>query len=439
MIGLGLMRKDWSKMRRPNTYLKIGPRMVLKVSRISNDFTKAEWIAQTFYAHILGHLLSDWLGKDVIPAYTRDDWVAYANFLIVAFAGTGSTDKTQQWQATDVETSVNMMPGYGWSEANRFLWGEVKTKSDFTKYYTLMNILGLVVNRVKGAQEDFNLKTVMSSNDWQIPTRLKRALVPNIENWGSTGTFYFLMPRNNFAYGDEVDIPFPCIVDEVVLHDKELLTKSNTLEDILPYKQQTFKDVTIDRGEVPQGAINTTTMDSQFIRLHATTDARIITFQDTNTQYVRRLIQYRFPMRHIVKGGLKRTERVRLWLWGLLANGEKGMKNAYIIESSLGVFNPMIVNYRRGPLDSQIVDKKDTNTTGDQIIKPGTIPTSQTSEQQMGKTIIKDSVTPPAPDVKQPMTQKTVELANGDEVKEFDVADSSNENAESTNNKPEET
>lgn len=442
IIGYGLLRGDngkkgtWAQMTRPNTYMKVAPRTVLKASKVANDFLKTEWQVQTFYMHILAEALKRWIG-DVIPAYTLDDWVAFANLLVGAFAGYGSTERDQKWLATDIETSINTVPGFGWTKANRFLWGNVNTEEDFKYYYCIMNLLGFVIQRTKAAMMDFAVKTVISTNDWQVPMRFKRALEPNIAGWGSNGTFFYLMPRNNFSYGEVNDVPMPCIVDDVRFEDQaDIIKKANNYEDLLPYKQQSWGDVTIDRGEVPQGTIRSDSKETQFLRLHATTDARIVSFQDTKTEYVRRLLQYRFPMDHIVNNGLVREDRMRLWLWGLLANGEKGMSNAFIIESSLGVFTPQVVNYRRGPLDSQLIDKEGTQTVGDQVLKPGTIPTVPNTS---GATNVKQTITPPPPQPKPRFSEKTIELKTGEEVKEEAATDSSNVNAETTNNQPEET
>lgn len=438
MIGYGLIRDKWTKIRRPNTYIRVAPRTVLKASRISNDFTKSEWQIQTFYAHILAEALKRWIGPSIKALDQIEDWVALSNILIGAFAGYGNTDREQKWQATDIEVSVNMMPGMGWTQANRYLWGHVKCEADFKMYYMVMNILGIVAQRVKAPMMDFNVKTVVSSNDWQVPMRFKRAMQPNIEGWGSTDTFFFLMPRNNFAFGDHVDIPFPCLVDTTsYIKQEDVIAKANNYEDLLPYKQQTWKDVTIDRGEVPSGSINTQTFDAQFIRLHATNDARIVEYQDANSQFVRRLIQYRFPVDHVVTTGLDRDDRLRLWLWGLFANGEKGMKNAYVIESSLDIFKIQTVNYRRGPLDSQIVDKEGTKTKGDQVVKPGTIPYTPSAS---GRSEDIASVEPPAPDMKAPFTERTYELKSGREVKEVKGDESKpNEAGAESNNQPEAT
>jgi hypothetical protein len=78
----------------------------------------------------------------------------------------------------------------------------------------------------------------------------------------------------------------------------------------------------------------------------------------------------------------------------MMANGEKGQKNAYVIESSLDVFDAQVVNYRRGPRDTMLVDKEDSNTVGDQVVKPGTIPTIPVSRSE---TEVATTVQPPAP------------------------------------------
>jgi hypothetical protein len=439
LIGYGLIRDNWTKIKRPNKYIRVAPRTVLKVGKISNDFTKTEWQIQAFYMHMLAEALNTWLGE-AFPALEMNDWVALANIWIGGIAQYGATDREQKWAATDIEVSVNMMPGFGWTEASRFLWGNVNTVNDFKMYYMVMNLLGFVAQRTKGAMLDLTVKKEISSNDWMVPTRFKRAMQPNIDSWGSNDAFFFLMPRNNFSFGERVDIPWPCLVDETNLEGDQIIKKANNYEDLLPFRQQTWKDVTIDRGEVPQGAVNEASNETTFMRLHATTDARIVKIVDTNSMFVRSITQYRFPMRHIVANGMERIDRLRLWLWGVFANGEKGMKNAYIIESSLDIFKVQMVNYRRGPLDTQIVDKEGTQTVGDQIVKPGTIPYAPNMES-VG--IASQDIKPPRPEKKAPHSQKVFTTKSGDEIREV-VTDESVENEnvtgdDASNNTPEET
>lgn len=433
-IGYGLLRSGWAKMTRPNTYIRVSPKTVIKAQRTKNEYLKSEWQVQAFYAQVLATALQRWLGG-VISAYDRKDWVALANVLISWISGTGSIDRTQMWSAEDIEVSVNNVPGLGWTKANRFLWGNVKTVQDFKMYWVICTILGFVSERIKAPIGVFKLVTVLSNNDWKVPQRTRRALEPNIPGWGSGGTYYMLMPRNNFSYGEKTDVPMPCIVDDGTFdHPEEILRNANKYEDLLPYEQQSWRDVMIDRGEVPQGAINESSTEAQFIRLHATNDARIVRYEDRSTRFMRSMIQWRFPTDQIVDNGIDRDSRLRLFLWGLLANGEKGMKNAFVIESSLDVFDPIIVRYRRGPLDSQIVEKEGTKTSGPQVSKPGTI---SVAPNEIADTEYSAQVKPPAPEQKPREPRKVVEVAEKGNIPETKDVESKHDSE--TNNRPETT
>jgi hypothetical protein len=141
-------------------------------------------------------------------------------------------------------------------------------------------------------------------------------------------------------------------------------------------------------------------------------------------------------MEDVVSNGVDRLSRLRLFLWGLLANGEKGQKNAYVIESSLDVFKPMIVNYRRGPMDSNIVDKDGTQTKGDQVMKPGTI---STMSNVQSKTELATQINPPPPVPKSPDPVKIVETKSGKEVEENKAANVESDSNKETNNTVDET
>lgn len=413
-IGMGLMREGWTKMVRPNQYLRVGPKTVLQIHRTSNQFIKSEWQVQSFYMYVLGKALKDWIGPS-IPAMTLEDWVANANVLVSYISGFGDTDRTQNWDTDDIAVSISHVPGMGLTKANRYLWDYVKDVDDYVQYWTICNLLGIISQRAKAAESVFKVKSLLTTNDWMTPKRFQRAMEPNIAGWGSDGTHFMLMPRNNFSFGSKVDVPIPCIVDEIdVQNDQQtLLREANNYEDLLPYDQQSWKDVTIDRGEVPKGAVDSQSMNAQFIRLHATTDARIVEYMDSSTRFIRRLIQWRFPTGHIISNGVDRETRMRLFFWGLFANGERGMKNAYVIEASLDIFKPMYVSYRRARYDAMVVDKKGTDTVGDQIIKPGTIPYAPNLESN---TEVVKPIQPSKPMAKTPDAKRVVDLKDGSEM-----------------------
>lgn len=398
-IGYGLMRDEWQQMTRPNTYIRIGAGTVLKAQKVMNTFIKSEWQIQSYYMYLLAECLKRFLGK-AVPKYETRDWVAVANILVGWVSGFGDTSKDQMWDTDDIQVSVNNVPGLGWTKANRFLWGNVNTTEEFFKYWATMNMLGIVSQRVKAASTEMKLHKVFATNDYMVEKLMKESFASNIDGWGSQGTFYMLMPRNNFSFGKSTDVPMPCIVDDNVSDVDEsdrrgLLRYANNYERMLPYEAQSWKDITIDRGEVPAGAIDENGTTAQFIRLHATTDSRILEFADTSSRFQRSIIQWRFPMDMIVDDGPDELERLRLWFWGIFANGEKGQKNAYVIESSLDVFKPQIVNYTRGPRDTMLVDKKGTQTVGQQVVKPGTLSVVPVVESN---TALATTVQPPPPE-----------------------------------------
>lgn len=427
-IGYGLMREGWKTMRRPNTYMRIAGRTVLQARKTQVEFLKAEWITEAAYMYLLALALREWVGQQTIPAYEIDDWLAYAHIIVGRLSGYGSTDRTQHWTASDIAVSLNAMPGIGWTKANTFSWGLENTFEEFRQYWIFCTLLAFCCQRVKVPMMSFEIKKKISTNDWLIAQRFEKALKPNISGFGSDGTFFYLMPRNNFAYGEVNDIPFPCYVDDMKLEtDVDMLKEANNYEDLPPYETVSWKDVTVDRGEVPSGAVDLKSLTQQYVRLHCTTDSRIVEITDNTTQFVRNLIQYRFPIDHIVEKGYTRDERMRLWLWGLLANADKGMKNAYIIDSSLDVFRPVTVNYRRGRMDSTIIDKTDSDARGDQIAKPGTIPIPAASISNVEAVT---SVVPPKPVAKMRDTVRTVETADGKEVPSEPTEQVGNVNAE---------
>jgi hypothetical protein len=436
-IGFGLLREEWSKMTRPCTYIRIGSGTVIKADKTRNTFIKSEWQAQAFYMYLLAAALEKFLGE-AVPAYEQKDWVAFANILVSWISGFGDTNRDQIWDADDIEVQMNTVPGYGWTLANRFLFGHVKVAADFKMYWVTMTILGLVAARTKAASTEMKLRKKLATNDFMVATLMKDAFGTNIDGWGSQGTYYMLMPRNNFAFGDKTDVPVPCIVDDdddMVLDEtdrRELLKKANNYEKILPYEQQSWKDVTVDKGEVPQGAVDSSSTQAQFIRLHATTDARIVEFDDMSSRFSRKIIQWRFPMQNIVLSDeIDRTQRLRLFFWGMMANGEKGQKNAYVIESSLDVFDAQVVNYRRGPRDTMLVDKEDSNTVGDQVVKPGTIPTIPVSRSE---TEVATTVQPPAPEKRAREPEVVVDTKSGKtEVENREEHVESESNSETSN------
>jgi len=120
-------------------------------------------------------------------------------------------------------------------------------------------------------------------------------------------------------------------------------------------------------------------------------------------------------MEHIVQNGIDREDRLRLFYYSMFMNGEKGMKNAYIIDSTMSMFDPVVINYRRVKYDRQAVDKSNTMTdpTHDQVLKPGTIQAVPAIESMVESV---KSGTPGTPEPKVPDPKRYIDTKDGKEV-----------------------
>jgi len=429
-IGIGIIHDGWKSMRRPNTIFKIGPRTTLKLEYIERKYARAEWVAMTSYAYITAAFVREWGGEDMIPGFEFEDWVALATVWIGFLAGYGTTDTNAKFTVEDVVKLLDHYPGLGWSEANRYMFGGDGTPESFEDirtYYMFCKVLGLAASRVKALAIPMNLVKDLYVNEHSIPERIKEVFTPEMPAWGSDGSLFFPMARNNFAYNAKQDIGIPCLVDmekEKEMTDGEKLDDktANQYERLEPREMMSFAPVRVEKGEIPAGVVSEHETALKGLVFTASNDARIYETVITDGMNMRTILGLRLPLHNIVLNNMDRKERIKLWLYSLVGNNEIRMKNGYVMNVSLGTLSAVSVKYRRGSLDTMIVDVKDSaKPKGEEVVlKPaGNLVSGSVNISQ---DLTRTDVQPGQPRDYTPDRAKMVETVDGSKKEDSTVA-----------------
>lgn len=427
-IGIGVIYDGWAGFRRPNDIFKIGPNTTLKLQYTQRKYARAEWVMMTSYAYIVAGFVREWRNEQpLVPGYEFEDLVALMTTLIGFISGYGSTDTEQKFNVEDVEKILAHYPGLAWSEANRYMFGGDGSKDSFEDvrtYYLFCKILGLAASRVKAVSDVMVLKKDLYINEHRIEEQMNEVFTPEMTDWGSDSTLFFPMARNNFAYGEKLDLGIPCLVDMKVSSswtdgEKKDNAHPNQYQALEPREKISFSPVRVEHGEIPAGTVSEKETSLKGLVFTASTDARIYETMHADGMNQRTIIGLKLPLHNIVLNHMSREERIKMWLYSLFGNNEIRMKNGYVMNVSLGTFSAVNVTYRRGSMDTLIVDKKGSKMQGDQVLKPGgnllAGPVNTSTETRA-------TVEPAKPKEYSPDRPQLVETADGKKVPDASVA-----------------
>jgi len=214
---------------------------------------------------------------------------------------------------------------------------------------------------------DINLHS--ARNGIRAPYEFERYTKPNFENYGSLGTPYYFMARNNLRG----DFPVPCVMrfDE---GDKEYgisvaAEDSPNVYDVLMQKQNVkFTTADVVRGEV-QGSVLEPLTEDQFIKLNIHPDVRIL-----DVEYSMQAVRiYRIPAFTLMQAdGMNQSLRLQLFLMNLFANGKQNLKEGYIMNPGIGLFDVSRIQTYINSIGQEIVTKTDTGASTPQMTSPNT-------------------------------------------------------------------
>jgi hypothetical protein len=418
-IGYGCFSggEDWGLRKRPNMYIKVGPRTIVRVQPTELNIAPNEARVQALYMLLVAALMKDWCPiKDKNgSAYGLGDEVAYANLLLASLVGFGDTQTIKHFTSTDIQTQMDHMPGIGFTLANRYMWGNKTPAEDYIKYFAWATVLGMAAARVKAATMEYEVVKYMNQ-DHLVHDRFVRALTPNIPGFGSFGNLVMLMPRTNFKNSEHEDIPFPCLVDESRFTDSQISEKANDYYELPKLKPVGWKRVMIDRGEIPPNTFDPNSTQQEYVILIPSSDARIVEVSAD----LRDLIHYKFSQQDLLINSVSEYKRKILWRIGLFSNGESTLTEGYIVAPSMALLEPISVMFRTTSFEETAVEKSDTATTGVQIPKDSA---GLTGNLESKGTEEKLSVTPP-PEVPRVSEQiRTVQDKNGQAVESTDATE----------------
>jgi hypothetical protein len=370
-IGYGFMDgnggKDWHLVRRPNRYVKVGPRTVVKIDQTTLDIGNNEARIQASYMYMAAYALREFCKIGSAPdkwdrnQYNIHDYVAYCNLILAGVAGFGDTPTVKHWTATDIQTTIDHMLGFGYTIANRYQWGvNGDIVRAWSKYYEWCLLMAFAIARVKAPTMDYEV-TKYLNQDRLVHNRFTQVNGGHFPGFGGFGNMVMLLPRNDMTWKGKPMFAFPVIVDTDPLDDeKSVLTQANDYQR-LRTKQVSFSSVRIDKGEIPPNVVDHTSTQQKWILLEPANDARIVEMQ----LELRDTIEYVFDRSTVVQNGLDEESRRVLYMISNLTNSPRVLTEGYITDVSLGLFSPIEVTYYKTSFEELAVKKKDTATETD--------------------------------------------------------------------------
>jgi hypothetical protein len=435
-IGYGFMEgnsgEDWHLVRRPNRYIKVGPRTVVRVDQTELDISNNESRVQASYMYLAACALREFCKIGEAPMhmdqknYNIHDYVAYCNLILAGIAGYGDTPTTKHWTSTDIQTTIDHMLGYGYSMANRYQWGSDKALETWIAYYKWCLFMAYAIARVKAPTMDYEVLKYINQ-DRLVTERFTRVNHGHFSGFGGFGNLVMLIPRNDMTWKGNTVFPFPVVVDTKGISDeRKALQQANDYEMLREKKNVSWSTVRVERGEIPPNTIDHESTAQKWLLLDPTSDGRIV---EMNLP-LRDTIEYTFDRSNVVVNGLDEKTRRALFMIGNLTNSGRVLTEGYITDVSLKLMEPVEVTYFKTSFDEMAVKKKDTATVTDTSKKVVQIQKDSAGlagpiESKMGEKAKRADIAPP------PNQEEVPEKKHLEETPEQEVK---NESAEKVNN-----
>jgi hypothetical protein len=410
-IGYGFMHgesgKDWHLERRPNKYIKVGPRTVIKMDQTTLDIGNNEARIQASYMYLAAYALREFCKIGNAPnsfnkkEYNLHDYVAYCNLILAGIAGFGDTPTTKHWSSLDIQTTIDHMVGYGYTVANRYQWGSDGDPAIWKHYYRWCLIMAFAIARVKAPTMDYEFVKFINQ-DRLVHDRLTQVNGAHFPGFGGFGNLTLLMPRNDMKWKGKNMFAFPVIVDVDPIDDEKTILREANDYQRLRTKQISFSTVRIEKGEIPPNTVDHLSLMQKWIILEPTNDARIIEM----ALEMRDTIEYSFDRSSVVSNGIDEHTRQILYLISNLTNSSRVLTDGYITDVSLSLFRPYEVTYFKTSFEEMAVSKKDTATVTDAKAKVIQVP--KDAAGMAGPAIANKEPKPQRTDIRPPPSMERV-------------------------------
>jgi hypothetical protein len=374
-VGYGMASRGKTGLsleRRPSRYTRFKDNTA-KLDITIDPFPNTPLRSQAAYMHILGQQLKNMMTYNYkdgrgpgIKQFTDADYAAMANSLILQSSGSGEIKVDKTYSAADISEQVLHMIGHNIAEAYPFLPDEDEAWEELIEFYILWGIVGA---RVKATTLMGEVNLHSARNGIRAPYEFERYTKPNFENYGSLGTPYYFMARNSLRG----DFPIPCVMlyDD---QDREYGLEGNAMDspnvyDVLMQKQNVkFTTADVSRGEVAGSVLDPLTED-QFVKLVIHPDVRIL-----DVEYSMQALRiYKIPAFTIMQAdGMNQALRVQLFLLNLFSNGKQNLKEGYVMNPGIGMFDVSKIQTYVNSIAQEIIIKDDTNASSPQMASPNT-------------------------------------------------------------------
>jgi hypothetical protein len=391
-IGYGFFESkgdDMVLVRRPNNFIRVGPRTCVRIDAMHLDMPNNEARRQALYIYLVAYALHRFMNgttgcrlpKDARAAdpekesegergrWSIHDYAALATMLISGLTGYGDTPLTKTWTATDIQTTLDHIFGIGYSISNRLLWDA--TPTNIGNYYLLCLFVGFAMSRIKPTTMDYAVMKYINQ-DRLVTARLNDVNHGNFPSIGSVTGLMLLMPRNDLKWKGRSMFPFPVLVDMSGFTPETAMQRANMYEALrTPARVQSFSPVLIDRGEMPSNTIDHKSISEKWMSFRTTNDARVV----IERLEMRDVIKYKFPRWGIMRNGIADSFKRFLFVVGLFTGGERTLKDGFITDVSMQILRPIRVTQYRTSMLETATQKEDSDAKHN--VKEGILQTAK--------------------------------------------------------------
>jgi len=356
VIGYGLYGKDpdtgeYFVRKWPGTKLRISDTEEYGVFHVrENPYAFAAQRDQAVALGILGSVIKQWFPiKDLL----FNDYVAIANTILLEYAGAGDIKVQPKFEASDIVTEIFRYIGIGEALAYRFNPDSMKSIED---RWFMAVALGYMANRFKGTVLPAILYPTGKAYAYKIAADFELFSKPQLPGIGSGSSPYFIMAAND----TRTDTPIPVLCrngETSILHLMSIPTNIK------------FQTADVMMGEVPKATVDQKATDEVWFRWRVKSDAKMVTLD----RFMRTLLQWRFPVWHLIKNKIPERDRSLIFGMNLLASESTTLADGYLVQAGLGIIPWSPVNVILNARYELEIVKTDTADQGTQELRPGGI------------------------------------------------------------------
>jgi len=385
LVGFGsLEMKDGVRTLtdRPSKYFKY---MDNSTGHIEIEFDPFPRGLKRDYCILLSMLAKSLRSLVTIEKYDFHDYMSLANMLIFEYFGSGDAEFGRPYDIADIIIRVSGFIGMGVSKSDTYL-PEVYEGEGFEKmknwvYFAIL--FGLIATRIKALVVPAVLRTVKGSI-YTAAAFLEYVLEPEFSKSRKTPLAGAMAPPSNPGwpgslqtpwlpmYCNEIknELPFPCTLDD----DDKSPNEWKRL--MIPYAE--FETMESRNGMMPT-PLAPYVLKETYVRAvpHCDTIHFMAQFKERNIMY------WQMPYSQVdPDGDVDNNERSFRLLLGLMTGAMNCFTDGYTIRPNLRLYDITVIDTSINVFkEPTLVKKEGTLTQGEQMDKPGSIPSDVSKDE----------------------------------------------------------